>query len=529
MSKRLLFSGCVALLFSSSLSAQITDDMRQQRRELIGGLLKTLIESQLDDLDRNPQVFPERPPVRPGVPVAGTRELQLLRQSLNQFSLQCDDLVRRLQQAQFDCPQARALLADAMQVKAQTDALIRLANRVADHRDIEREYQRLDQNWRILAHRVRQAPGLDAGCLGCIDQIQRFGDEMCNCLGLQPTINRAELVRLTSALNLSFQHLLQDLYYDNRNDPKVARLIEQGQELFTKFNQASAAIERESYETIVAIYQDSVKDWRRFARKIRPYQNERIRRDIQEIESIGRSIHEQLWLPVQLDTDYLLDVTRSIQADTDRLFQSITLDDLLLCENPGIVMNSAREFRRRCHTFSNSLEGGLESWIWDYQLFNVQWQTLMEQCRPIQQPRVVRRLDEIDDAMMSLTQMMGQGPVITRQELIQLTAQLDQLSTEISLVAARNIMQDRNYDRVFRTDFDNRSRQLHDSIHACHQVLVMGRRQQDINNNLRTIFDQWTGLKQLINRCSDEDRAAFTRLRREMEPLMVKLQVIFST
>lgn len=529
MSKWLLLGFGLSLLLCSTSTAQVNDDIRQQRRELIGGLLRTLIESQLDDNDL-PQAFPPgRQPVRPGIPVAATRELQQIRQSLANFSLQTDDLVRRLQQLQFDSPQARALLADAMQVKAQTDALASFANRISDHRDIEREFKKLDQNWRILAHRVRQSPGIDAGCIACVDQIQALGNEMCTCLGVQPTLNRAELVRLTSALNLSFRHLLQDLYFDNRNEQRIAKLVEEGQELLTKFNQASAAIEREPYDTIAAVYQDSVKDWRKFVRKIRPFQTERIRRNIEEIESIGRSIHDQLWLTVQLDVGHILDVTRGIQSDVDRLFQTITLDDLLACENPGVVMNSAREFRRRCETFAQSLENGLESWVWDYQLFNVQWQSLLQQCRPIQQPRVIRRLDNIDDSMMSLNQMMGQGPAITRDELIQLTAQLDQLSTEIRLTAAQNVLQDRNYDRVFRTEFDNRSRRLHDSIHECHQTLVMGRRQNNLDNDLRNIFDHWTGLKQLINQCTDEDRAAFHRFRREMEPLMVKLQVIFST
>ncbi len=527
MSKRFLLVGIVLFLFSSNVVAQVRD--RQQRREFIGGLLQTLIESQLDhDHDNPQQIIPGQGQVRPGAPIGGTRELQQMRQALGQFSVQCDELVRGLQLAQYDSPQAGALLADAMQVKAQSDALANYANRITDHRDITREYRQLDQNWRLLVHRVRQTPGIESGCLKFVDQLQSYGDEMCKCLGIQPTLNRAELVRLTSALNLSFQHLLQDLYYDNRNDNRVPDLIEQGQRLSTKFNQASAAIEREPYDSIVSVYQDSVKDWRRFVRKIRPLQTERIRRDIQEIEAIGQSIHEQLWLPVQMDAEYVLDVTRGIDSDIDKLFKNISLDDLLACENPGQVMNSAREFRRRCDTFSASLEGGLESWIWDYQLFNVQWQNLMQHCQPIQQPSVVQRLREINDAMRSLNQLMGQGPVITQQELIHLTAQLDQLSTEIRLIGTQNVLQNRGYDRVFRTEFDNRSLGLHDAIHACHQSLVMGRRQQDLNNDLRKIVDHWVEMKQLISQCAATDRNSFNRLRREMEPLMVKLQVIFS-
>lgn len=526
MSMRLFFFGTTLFLLASTICAQVPDQVRQQRREFIGGLLQTLIESQLDH--EQPQFQPRPGQGRPNAPLAGTRELLQIRQSLSQFSLQCDELVRGLQQAQYNSPQAGVLLADAMQVKAQTDALARYANQIADHRDIVREFRQLDQNWRVLVHRVRQAAGIDSNCLKYLDQIQTIGNEMCSCLGIEPTLNRAELGRLTSAFNLSFQHLLQDIYYDNRNDNRVNDLIEEGQRLSTKFNQASAAIERENYDSIVAIYQDSVTDWRRFVRKLRPLQTERTRRDIQDIESIGQRIHEQLWLPVQLDTEYILDVTRGIESDVNRLFETISLDDLMNCERPGNVMTSAREFRKHCDRFTRSLEGGLESWIWDFQLFSVQWRNLMQHCQEIRQPQVVRRLREINDAMSSLGQLMGQGPVITQQELIELMAQLDQLSTEIRLVGSQNVMQNRGYGRVFRTDFDKRSIQLHDSIHACHQSLVLGRRQQQLNNDLRKIFDHWVEMKQLINQCQNNDRNAFSRLRRDMEPLMVKLQVIFS-
>jgi hypothetical protein len=527
MSKLLLSSGIVFFLFSSALTAQVPNQVQQRRREFVGDLLKTLIESQNAGPNRQ-QLKPGQRPPRPSSPVAGTRELQSMRQSLTQFSLQCDELIGDLQRGHNDSPQTRFLLADALQVRAQVNSLMNYANRVADHRLLIEPYQELDQNWRTLVHRVRQTAGIDGRCIKHIDQLSRFGDEIGTCLDIQPTFNRAELSRLAAAMNLSFQHLLQDLYYDNRNDSRIPRLLEQGKQLYAKIDQSSALIRRESHETIVAVYRENEKDWRKFVRKIRPLQTERIRRDIQEIEELGRAIHELLWLPNELDTDYILDVTRGIEADTTKLFGMITLDDLLLCESPGSVLNSAREFRRRCGAFSGSLENGLESWVWDYQVFSVQWRNLMNQCQPIQQARVVRRLNEIDNAMTSLTQILGQGPMVTQQDLIQLTSELDQISTSIQLTLARNVLQDRNYDRSYRNDFGRRADQLHESIHQCHESLVLGRNQANLNTEFRQIFDHWVAVKQLANRCNETHRVDFNRYRRDMEPLMVKLQVLYS-
>ncbi len=450
MLKPFVHSFILTLVLASFAEAQVTDQVRQRRREFIGNLLESLIESQLEPNQGRAQVRPGNvPPNRQGLPVAGTRQMQELRQGLTNFSIQIEGLVGSLQRAQYQSPQARVLLADAMQVQALSNSLMRQANFTPDHRDIIDGYRQLDQAWRSLVYRVRNSPGLDRGCVQFVDQMQVFGDQMGTCLNVQPTLNRAELVRLMSAMNLSFQHLLQDLYYDNRNEPRIEAAVRDGQELLSKINQASSCIDREPYDRLIDIYRDMSKHWRRYVRKIRPFQSERVRHDIQEIESIGLAIQEQLRLPNQLDTEYILDVTRAIEADVARLFGTITLQDMMGCENPNLVLNAAREFQRSCGTFSGSLQNGLESWMWDYQLFNVQWQTLKNQCQRIESAKVTRRLREIEDAMLGLTQHMGQGPIISRHDLIQMSAQLDQYMTDLQYAMRRDVFQHQGYDRAF--------------------------------------------------------------------------------
>ncbi len=533
----------IGLLFVFGLpslaSAQVTEQVRRQRREMVGDLLKTLIESQIE----SQQVAPrgQRPPnagARPGrvsppprvTPprraVAGNREMQQFRKQLTAFGKQCDGLVVGLQA--IESVPSRVLLADAMQVKAQCDGLIREASYIESPQALIPDYQKFDQNWRVLGHRIRQTPGIDSECLGYVDQMYTAGGEMCNCLGIDPSINRAQLLQLTSAMKLSFQHLLQDLYYDNSKDPKIAAVIEQGQELLSQIGQGTQMVQYEPYDVLVAAYKQTSKDWRRYVRKLRPYKSERVRRGIQEIEQLGRAINEQLWLEVELDFEDILDITRGIEADTNRLFASITLDDLLECQNPGLVINNAREFQRLCGTFAVSLEQGLESWMWDYQLFNVQWQSLRKLCHPIKQSRVVRRIQEIDEAMQGLNQLLGQGPAVTHNDLVNMYANLDLHFSELDLNIKRNIANDRSYDRAIRQSMVNHAHQLHDTVHKCHKSLLQGRTQSDLTNEFNTVLADWTALKRLYTNCNEQHRATFARHRREIEPVMVKLQVVFT-
>ena len=140
---------CIGFLFAIQpvVSAQISDQARRQRREFVGGLLKTLIESQVEGQDyRSPppgplqpgraaprvdprkdlRVNPPRRPVPVRQPVAGTREMQQFRTHLNSFGQQCDGLVLALQSSQYDSRSARVLLADVMHVKAQCLSLIHI-------------------------------------------------------------------------------------------------------------------------------------------------------------------------------------------------------------------------------------------------------------------------------------------------------------------------------------------------------------------------------------------------------------------
>ena len=540
---------CFVFAIQSVASAQISDQARRQRREFVGGLLKTLIESQVEGQDfrspppgpfqpgrvdprvdprKDPRVNPPRRPVPIRQPVAGSREMQQFRTHLNSFGQQCDGLVLALQSSQYDTRSARVLLADVMHVKAQCDALIRQAAYVAEPAKIVPAYQTFDQNWRVVTHRARQLPGIGTTCTKHIDQMYSVGTEICTCLGIDPSINRVKLLQSMSATKLSLQHLLQDLHYDNRDNPRVRPVIEQGQELYSQIGHGAQLVQREPYDVLVTAYKQNTKEWRRFARKLRPFKTERVRQGIQDIEELGRAIHQQLWLPIELDFEDILGITREIEADSNRLFASITLEDLMGCPNPGLVINSAREFQSNCGTFANSLDQRLESWIWDYQLFNVQWQTLRRLCEPIQVPRVVRRIKEIDDAMDGLNQMLGQGPAVTHHDLIDLYSQLDGSFTDLDLTIRRNIANDRNYDRVLRQDMVNRSRLLHDSVHRCQQALLRGGSQSDLNDEFASILSEWTLLKQQSSNCNEQHRKAFAKYRREIEPVMVKLQVVFT-
>ena len=210
--------------FYSSVDAQ--DPRQQRRRAFVEDLLKTLIESQADpnrarggDHDHGQPGQPVRPPVQ-----ASPKMLQA-REQLRMLSKQAEHLVYDLRNEDADNPQVRALLGDALQIKANVDVLYRKSMRLAKVTPLLNEFRIIDRDWRILNHRLSQLQTLSPQCQKCIATFNQYENRLCTLFEVQPQFNRREIGRLTSTLANDLEHLLQDIYYDFRNDPAMPAML----------------------------------------------------------------------------------------------------------------------------------------------------------------------------------------------------------------------------------------------------------------------------------------------------------------
>jgi hypothetical protein len=95
--------------------------------------------------------------------------------------------------------------------------------------------------------------------------------------------------------------------------------------------------------------------------------------------------------------------------------------------------------------------------VWDYRLFEVQWDQMHHLLHDFKIPAVDHQLEEIEFSMDTLKQAFGDAPAMSP-----------------------------------------------------------------------TVFVQWKSLKPMIDQCQPKDKLAFAQYRSQIEPLMVKLQVVFA-
>lgn len=516
----------ICLCFQSYANGQ--DPRQQRRRAFVEDLLRGLIESQIEPnrASGHDHTHPTRPN-RPR-PVQPSQQMMDARNQLNALSQHAAHLISDLRNEEQYHPQLRALLGDALQVKANIDGVYRKSMQFANVDAIVNDFKIVDRDWRILNHRLSQIGGLSRKCMKCVNDFHQMETGLCGVFGIQPQFDRREVARLANEFSSELRHLLQDIYYDCRDEPTLQRVMQRGQGLYSQINQAAGLIPRAPYDSVVQGYQGCAKEWRKFSRSVRKFRSKKLQRDIQRIEAIGTQIHELLWLPVELDRDYIVHTTNSIGQDVNRIFKDITLEQMLKCKRPGLLVNAAREFQGACGNFASGVGSGttMDELLWDYRSFEVQWDDLHGHLRELETPRMARRVGEIENSLMVLRETFGDGPVINRGTLIQLAAGLNQLTSEL----ARDVhfrITDRNYNHDFHGQICATADELNRCVRNLHQQCVSNPSAPAFRDGLDQVVRQWNAFKPMMHQCKDQDKLALWKIHQRIEPTMVKLQLAY--
>ena len=523
------------LLLSTALAAQVPDDVRQRRRQFVEGLLQTILESQKD---RN--IAPARPgrpnlsppELRPGygggnAPVSP--KMVRCRKQFEVWENRCGELIVELRKEESRVPKFRPLLADAIQVLARVKNLRGHANRIPNVQPLVNPYCELDADWRLLGHRLKNVRGLPKKCTTCIENCQACNTQLCEIFEVQPQIKRRELLRYCSEMSSYFQHLTQDVYYDFNGKPNGEKLVRRCQGIYARINEAVPMIHNGDYDTIVRTYRSCADDWQKLKVQLIKSPYERVRRHCHSIEECGRHVNELLLLDPVVDYQYLSTITNTMKSNIDHIFSLITLQDLLEMEQPGKVFLCAREFQRQTDTFNNCLldNSPHQQRQQEYALFVEKWQALRVYIGACKTAEIQRRLVECDANMNSFNGVFDDGPVFDHQSMVQICAELDQLCLRLDRQIQRRI--NRSYDQRFQKDICTHVESLQTSIHELHEHAIANRRhEKHARNDLKKIMRHWGKLRPLFAKCKEADRRVLNQLRSQIEPLLVKLQFVFS-
>jgi len=529
----LAFLLLVTFLTPEFLSAQVTQQQRERRRAMFGDLLKTLIESQME---RDPvQPPPGRPNLRPfpgqdhkpSKPL--TPNMIQARAQVKAWEAESGRFVTLLRQEESRLPRVRPILADALTCHAGIKSLRANLGRVHTLDPLTDSFCQIDSQWRLLNHKLSQVNGLRSECTACMARMTEFDTQLCGLFEVQPQFNRRELSRYCTQMASGFQHLIQDVRYDMRGDQNYAAVLGDCQRIYARLNEADRLIERGSYDSIVSIYNQCLTDWRKVKYKLVSCPHARIQRDVHQIEAIGGHVAELLWIQPDIDREYLRRVIGGMEREVAVAFKQVSLHDILSCKTPGAVLACSREFQNQCSRLSARLDtnADVESLMWDFKQFSNQWQDLNGHLVEFKAPRIGRSIGQIDSGFQVLQGTFGDGPLIDRATMADICSDLDQLSYRMIGVVEKNTLQ--GYEPAFQNDICDCSRKFHKCIHEMHEHVLADRRHDaHAAEDVAAAVVAWDRLRPLVHKCKPEHRRHMQQIRARIEPLMVKLQVIFA-
>ena len=510
-------------------TAQVTDERRAQRRTFVEGLLRGLLESQLEQNQApgqrpnfpQPQIQPipaTRVPGRRPTPVANGGQIVAVRKTLRDWSDECDHLIDDLRQLEFSTPAVRPLLADALQIRVSIDLLARQAATAPHERYLVNDFLAIDRQWRLLNYHLQSMPVAVQKTRPCIELCQNFDQQLCQVFGVEPQFDDQQVLQLASQLASSLNHLAQDLRYEVRTQPASHDMIRKCQSLHAIIQQSPSVIRRKDYGAVTSLYKNGLGQWRELSRQISQYPSQRLRHDVQDIESIGRQIQEQLYIPYQLDRDYLSQLSANVGVSSGNVFKQITMHDLLAMENPADILLSAKAFQRQCEQFSGSIrsDAGPDRLANEFALFESNWSGMLNQCGTLTNPALKIELDEINYSMQTLHEAFGSQPLLDHGSMLRVAADLEDLSHELEDLSAGAPGKIRRPIKNFhKRCFDLSQRTMADRLYEPKAA------------QLNQMFTSWIQFKDALVGYTGTNAAALNNYRRQIEPLMVKLQVIY--
>ncbi len=510
-------------------TAQVTDQRRDNRRTFVESLLRGLLESQLEQAQQprqrpaipQPHIQPipgTRVPGGRPTPVVTSEKIVVVRQALRDWSDECDHLIDDLRQLELTTPAVRPLLADALQIRVDIDLLGRRAATSPHEMYLMEDFKVVDREWRLLNHHLQSLPIASKQCRQAIDSCVRFDERLCQTFGVGPQFDDHQVLQLASQLATNLNHLAQNIRYEVREQPASSNMIRQCRNLHSMIQQSPSVIRRQDYGAVTALYKDGLARWRNLSREICKYPSQRLRHDVQDIESIGRQIQDQLYIPYKIDREYLAQLSANVGVSSGNVFQQITLQDLLALEDPAGILLSAKQFQQQCEQFSGSIRSNasLDQLATEFTVFESNWNGMHTQCGSFIDPRLKLQMDEMNYSMQTLHEAFGSQPLLDHGSMLRVAADLEHLSHELENLAASasgNIL--RPVKNFHKRCYELNERTLADRLY------------DPKPSKLNQMFSSWSKFKMALAGYNGPNAASLNAYRRQIEPLMVKLQVVY--
>lgn len=500
--------------------------MAQRGEDIARGLLRALIESQLDKSDRRNNVAPDpfRPPSDRRSPTA---QMQQLRPVIATYAQECAELSALLQTDGRRSYQVRGVIPEIIRLQASAAALRQTTDTQSDHRTVLDGYRTLNSDWSTASHQLEHCNGLSDQTRGKIRRLTELDAQYCAILSIQEQYDSLETVRAAYTLNADLRSLEDELRHMNSNPATRLNLesrIRRHRQEADHFGRLAGS--RVQFQTIVTEYTDLYQSWSAVRAELTHFTDRHIVRDVQRIQQTHRTMHQLLRLEMRQDKQQVLQLIHGLQSGMTHLFQTITLEQLMTLPDADAVTSAADTSFGTLHNLDDivhrdgPIQEVAEAWLYA----DESWSLLAYYLEPIRDLETQRRIREVGSTLDALRHTIGVSVSFDRHALIRIASSMEASAVGLQTAIRRWQTHPGNHDRSLQA-------QAATLVERCHQLetsLISRRPPDELRRKCDEIIVTWQQIRPELRDCNTDERESINQIVNAMTPEMIRMRTMLN-
>ncbi len=515
----------LALLAVVTTSIARADD-KDRKREAINGVLRLLLDSQVERQGLRDERAPLPPPPPGGRP---TVELLEARQRLEVMQREAAGLSLTLQKESAANPAVRALVPDVLKFQVRADAVAARSRVLFDHRALAAEVASLDREWRILLLKLQQTPRMPVACR---DHFSRFDEQhqgLCKILAVEPTLDRRLLVHHGESLSAHMRSLVEDVAFETRSSVNGRDLIrEAGLAQHAAHEFADVILDNVSVRVIADRYQAFTRQWEPLNAKLCALQSRYIERDVVAVQQVDQKIRELLWLPRALNRELIIQLAGGVHTDVDRLFDSITLTVLMQLPSGEFATSAASDFHGYCeHLEECARRSNRRDEIVDaYEDLLGAWVAFSRHFRSVKHAPLQQQIAGIEQRLVSLREPLGMSNGFDRDEGRRRAAALEHLADHFNADLTTWLSTAKGIAPADRAPLLDLSARFRANVRVLHATQVSPTPESEIERLNETLLAQWEELLRRVSQSKASDRDHLLEVLSRIGDELIAIEVL---
>ena len=519
-----------ATLIACHLTAMGIDSaVAQKGDEVVKGLLRALIESQVDKANRretapapgqmNPRRNPNRPPRL-------SPQVNQLRPIASNFAQEASTLRTLLQTDAARHFHVRHYLSDATKLQA-TAWTVQQRTAIARTEDsVRSSFEDLNTAWTTLAHELSTCAGLRNQTTACIARLNRIDQQYSKILGIQTGFDRKQVIQTAYALSAYCRDLSEGLQVGVRPGGRNRILQRKLAHLCAEVDYfAGLVADNVQFQTAASEYTQLYTEWKQLESQLNQQTSPTVIRSIRKIREAHRTLHHLLRMTMQVDPEYIRELVKILEGRQRLLFQTITLDQLMILPDSELVSITANELTGAIENMNQLIlrKQGITELAEAFQFIDAAWNRLAFYLEPIQQPQTLATLTATHDAVKTIQVALAVTIEIDRTALLNMASSLEQLSDTLERTLTYWQRRPGNHDQTLIS----KAHQMSVIFHQIEQNLSLN--QPTINS---TQCDQaiqlWQEIRPALKTCTTIEQEQFQHIASTMTPKLIRFHTLLN-